>query len=157
MACLRYPLEYPHQPLIVRATTSKGLTATDIRSLTKLLKTSAAEHARDQVVAGFSIADTCQEFLLTKNTPEAAKNDRTVHHLSASVILAKKIFYHTRFTHSLLCRQMVRCGTVCLKGIAYLKQMRRILQTPLIKLHGASPVKHMVETCLAVSRCQKPG
>ncbi len=74
----RYPADYPSQPLVLKVATTKGLTASDTRSLTKLLNTSSAEHAREGVVAGFSIADACQEFLLTKNNPEAAKIDKSV-------------------------------------------------------------------------------
>ena len=74
----RYPADYPSQPLVLKVATTKGLTASDTRSLTKLLNTSSAEHAREGVVAGFSVADACQEFLLTKNNPEAAKIDKSV-------------------------------------------------------------------------------
>lgn len=77
-ATVRYPVDYPHQPLVLKVTSTKGLIASDTRSLTKLLNSASAEHARDKVVAGFSIADACQEFLLSKNNPEAAKIDRTV-------------------------------------------------------------------------------
>ena len=77
-ATVRYPVDYPHQPLVLKVTSTKGLTASDTRSLTKLLNSASAEHARDKVVAGFSIADACQEFLLSKNNPEAAEIDRTV-------------------------------------------------------------------------------
>jgi hypothetical protein len=85
----RYPADYPSQPLVLKVVTTKGLTASDTRSLTKLLNTSSAEHAREGVVAGFSVADACQEFLLTKNNPEAAKIDQSVptsslNHLRAS-------------------------------------------------------------------------
>ncbi|KAL0052345.1 hypothetical protein WJX82_000639 [Trebouxia sp. C0006] len=74
---VRYPADYPSQPLVLKVATTKGLTASDTRSLTKLLNTSSAEHAREGVVAGFSVADACQEFLLTKNNPEAAKIDKS--------------------------------------------------------------------------------
>ena len=74
----RYPTEYPNQPLVLKITSTNGLTATDARSLSKLLNSASAGHARDGVVAGFSIADACQEFLLTKNNPEAAKIDKMV-------------------------------------------------------------------------------
>lgn len=74
---VRYPVDYPSQPLVLKVATTKGLTTSDTRSLTKLLNISSAEHAREGVVAGFSVADACQEFLLTKNNPEAAKIDRS--------------------------------------------------------------------------------
>ena len=74
----RFPLQYPEQPLVIRVESTKGLASSDKRVLTKLLNSLSAEHARNKAVAGFSIADSCQEFLLTKNTPDAARNDRTV-------------------------------------------------------------------------------
>ena len=76
--CRRYPIEYPHQPLVVKIIGTKGLTASDSRALSKLLNSSSSEHAKDGVVAGFSLADACQEFLLGRNSPEAVKNDSTV-------------------------------------------------------------------------------
>ncbi len=63
---------------MLKITGTKGLASPDTRVLTKLLNNSSAEHARNKAVAGFSLTDTCQEFLLTKNTPDAAKHDRTV-------------------------------------------------------------------------------
>lgn len=84
----RYPADYPSQPLVLKVATTKGLTASDTRSLTKLLNTSSAEHAREGVVAGFSIADVCQEFLLTKNNPEAAKIDKSVQSSSSNHVRA---------------------------------------------------------------------
>lgn len=78
VCCRRYPIEYPHQPLVLKIIGTKGLTASDSRALSKLLNSSSSEHAKDGVVAGFSLADACQEFLLGKNSPEAVKNDSTV-------------------------------------------------------------------------------
>ena len=76
----RFPLQYPEQPLVLKVESTKGLAASDKRVLTKLLNSLSAEHARNKAVAGFSIADSCQEYLLSKNTPDAAKNDRMVAH-----------------------------------------------------------------------------
>ena len=76
--CRRYPIEYPHQPLVLKIIGTKGLTASDSRALSKSLNSSSSEHAKDGVVAGFSLADACQEFLLGKNSPEAIKNDSEV-------------------------------------------------------------------------------
>ena len=84
----RYPVDYPSQPLVLKVATTKGLTTSDTRSLTKLLNISSAEHAREGVVAGFSVADACQEFLLTKNNPEAAKIDRSVQSSSLNYLKA---------------------------------------------------------------------
>lgn len=76
--CRRYPIEYPQQPLVLKISGTKGLTGYDSRALSKLLNSCSSDHAKDGVVAGFSLADACQEFLLGKNSPEAVKNDSTV-------------------------------------------------------------------------------
>ena len=155
----RYPREYPNQPLVLNITSTKGLTASDARSLSKLLNSASAGHARDGVVAGFSIADACQEFLLTKNNPEAAKIDRMVC-ISCGMDLVQPQWSatqahmpHSRLTH----RQMALYGTACLRETACLKQKRHTLLTPLTKLLGARAVRFMAVTCLATLRCQKPG
>ena len=83
----RFPLQYPEQPLVLKVESTKGLTASDKRVLTKLLHSLSAEHARNKAVAGFSIADSCQEYLLSKNTPDAAKNARTVMQQHAHQVL----------------------------------------------------------------------
>ena len=79
----RYPIEYPHQPLTLKIVGTQGLAASDCRALSKLLNSSSAEHAKQGVVAGFSLADACQDFLLERNSPEAVKNDSSVSSIAA--------------------------------------------------------------------------
>ena len=69
----RYTAEYPHQQPVLKVQSTQGLTGADTRALVKLLNASSAEYAKQGNIAGFSLADAAQEFLLSKNTPEAAK------------------------------------------------------------------------------------
>lgn len=69
----RYTAEYPHQQPVLKVQNTQGLTGSDTRALVKLLNASSAEYAKQGNIAGFSLADAAQEFLLSKNTPEAAK------------------------------------------------------------------------------------
>lgn len=110
----RYPVEYPHQPLVLKLVGTKGLAASDCRALSKLLNSSSSEHAKQGVVAGFSLANACQDFLLDKNSPEAVKNDSTVSSMAKCFMVKPLHAYQVRA----VCRLVAPCGTACLSGPA---------------------------------------
>lgn len=115
--CRRCPIEYPHQPLVLKIIGTKGLATSDSRALSKLLNSSSSQHAKDGVVAGFSLADACQEFLLGKNFPEAVKNDSTVIWHCSLLDCPPLCNWYDRNIKVGVCRLMVRCGTACSSGI----------------------------------------
>lgn len=149
---LRYPVDYPHQPLILKIVDTKGLTASDSRALSKLLNSSSSEHAKQGVVAGFSLADACQEFLLGKNSPEAVKNDSTVSTTAACLIAQPVHDYYRRQ----VCRLVAPCGIACLSAPLRPRLKTDSPQCQQTSQIGAKEAICMVLISLVPMKCQKP-